>query len=114
MAAPQPQPVILLYHRIGRPELDPWGLSVSPENFVQQMAYLRQFRRPMALDGFVDGLCQGQLPANAVAVTFDDGYVDNLTVAKPILAATWSRRHSSLSRGQPLRRPGSGGTKWPD
>ena len=36
MAAPQPQPVILLYHRIGRPELDPWGLSVSPENFVQQ------------------------------------------------------------------------------
>jgi len=87
MAAPQPQPVILLYHRIGRPELDPWGLSVSPENFVQQMAYLRQFRRPMALDGFVDGLCQRQLPANAVAVTFDDGYVDNLTVAKPILAA---------------------------
>ncbi len=78
-----PQPVILMYHRIARPAVDPWGLSVRPDHFDEQLAVLRDARRPMSMSEFVDQLERGTLPDDAVAVTFDDGYVDNLREAKP-------------------------------
>jgi peptidoglycan/xylan/chitin deacetylase (PgdA/CDA1 family) len=49
------------------------------------MAYLHRFRKAMSLRDFVRGATGGTLPTNAVAVTFDDGYLDNLVTAKPIL-----------------------------
>jgi peptidoglycan/xylan/chitin deacetylase (PgdA/CDA1 family) len=48
------------------------------------MEVLRGCRKPIALSGF-GGRDDGAPPADAVAVTFDDGYADNLIAAKPIL-----------------------------
>jgi peptidoglycan/xylan/chitin deacetylase (PgdA/CDA1 family) len=70
---------ILLYHRVATGD-DPLELNVSPENFAGQMEVVRSAATPVAL---------GELRAGSrrVAVTFDDGYRDNLTTAEPILNA---------------------------
>lgn len=81
----RPRPCILMYHRIAPLRHDPWGLAVDPATFDEQMRYLREHRRPMAVDEMVDGLQRGTLPPTAVAVTFDDAYLDNLVYAKPSL-----------------------------
>ena len=78
-------PALLLYHRVCRPAFDPWGIAISPEDFAAQMSWLARYRRPMSMADFVECLDQGRMPRGAVGVTFDDGYVDNLLYAKPIL-----------------------------
>jgi peptidoglycan/xylan/chitin deacetylase (PgdA/CDA1 family) len=75
-----------MYHRVAALLEDPWDLAVSPDTFEQQLAYLKRNFRTMALDKLVQGLRNGKLPDNAVAITFDDGYRDNLVHAKPLLA----------------------------
>jgi peptidoglycan/xylan/chitin deacetylase (PgdA/CDA1 family) len=80
-----PNPAILMYHRIAEPEIDPWGLAVSSSHFDQHMRLLRESRRVMPLTELVKAYKRRVLPRGAVAVTFDDGYADNLLNAKPIL-----------------------------
>jgi peptidoglycan/xylan/chitin deacetylase (PgdA/CDA1 family) len=82
----RPRPVILMYHRVAFARHDPWGLAVDPERFEEQIAYAKQHRTPMSMEELVDRLRSKTLPANAIAVTFDDGYRDNLVNAKPVLA----------------------------
>jgi peptidoglycan/xylan/chitin deacetylase (PgdA/CDA1 family) len=84
--ASRPRPLILMYHRVAAPRIDPWGLAVSPPHFEEQLDVLCRSRRPMPLATFVRRLGDDTLPSNAVAVTFDDGYVDNLHEAKPRLS----------------------------
>jgi peptidoglycan/xylan/chitin deacetylase (PgdA/CDA1 family) len=81
----RPKPVILMYHRVAEPKIDPWGSAVSAAHFDDQMALLRASRTVMPLAELVDRYKRNVLPRDAVAVTFDDGYVDNLANAKPIL-----------------------------
>ena len=81
----RPGPVLLMYHRIAEPLYDPWGLSVQPRRFEEQMRALKTFRVPLSLGEFVARLEKRALPQLAVGITFDDGYIDNLRVAKPIL-----------------------------
>jgi peptidoglycan/xylan/chitin deacetylase (PgdA/CDA1 family) len=76
-----------MYHRIAEDPIDHWGLCVSPAHFEEQLQVLRRTRRPVPLADFVRDLVAGTLQSDAVAVTFDDGYVDNLTAGKPRLAA---------------------------
>jgi peptidoglycan/xylan/chitin deacetylase (PgdA/CDA1 family) len=80
-------PAILMYHRIATPAVDPWGLSVSPERFAEQVQALRARRTVLSMDALVARLQSGHLPHDAVALTFDDGYLDNFRQAKPILEA---------------------------
>jgi peptidoglycan/xylan/chitin deacetylase (PgdA/CDA1 family) len=77
--------VVLLYHRVFEPEFDPQLLSVSPENFDAQMAYLRRRYAVVSLHELRAALERASVPRRAVAVTFDDGYADNFRNARPIL-----------------------------
>jgi peptidoglycan/xylan/chitin deacetylase (PgdA/CDA1 family) len=76
-----------MYHRIATPAVDPWGLAVSPDRFAAHMEVLREHRTPLAMSVFVRRLYDGTLPADAVAVTFDDGYADNVSAAAPRIQA---------------------------
>ena len=84
---PKPRPLILMYHRVADERFDPWGNAVSPAHFKEHLEVLIRTRRPLVLTDFVRNIVAGTLPANAVALTFDDGYADNLIAGKPRLAA---------------------------
>jgi peptidoglycan/xylan/chitin deacetylase (PgdA/CDA1 family) len=83
----RPKPLILMYHRIAEPLFDPWGLAVAPSRFALHLQVLKANRTPLGMEEFVTRFERGNLPIDAVAVTFDDGYRDNLTVAKAHLEA---------------------------
>lgn len=81
--------IILMYHSIasdGTAEyVDPRN-RISPALFEQQMAFLAEYRRVASLSQVVDQISSNASPpAGTVCITFDDGYLDNLTVAAPIL-----------------------------
>ena len=82
---PGSRSLILLYHRIDSPITDPWRLAVSPERFDQHLALLRERFRTMALADLIASVRARRPPARGVAVTFDDGYADNLTLGVPLL-----------------------------
>ena len=81
----RPRAVVLVYHRVGERGLDPWHLTIDPEIFAGQMETLARDWSPLSLAELVEGFVSRRLPERAVAVTFDDGYADNLEVAAPIL-----------------------------
>jgi peptidoglycan/xylan/chitin deacetylase (PgdA/CDA1 family) len=85
LPARRPRAVVLVYHRVGAGAIDPWQLTVDPENFASQMETLARDWSPISLAELVEGVQRRRLPERAVAVTFDDGYADNLEVAAPIL-----------------------------
>jgi peptidoglycan/xylan/chitin deacetylase (PgdA/CDA1 family) len=77
--------LILGYHRIADEPFDPYQVCVKPEYFREQMEVLRLYCSPLSLSELVQSLKKNDLPRKAVVITFDDGYADNLYVAKPIL-----------------------------
>lgn len=85
LPARRPRAIVLVYHRIGRGRADPWRLTVDPQTFRGQMETLAREWHPLSLDELVAGLRTRQLPERGIAVTFDDGYADNLELAAPIL-----------------------------
>ena len=74
-----------MYHRIANPESDVWEITVTPERFEEQLQVLQKLGNVVPLQQLVNGLKSGRLPKNSIAITFDDGYIDNFTVAKPLL-----------------------------
>ena len=77
-----PPLIVLLYHRVAELPSDPEMLAVSPGNFRRQLEYLREHFRIVRFEEDWSGLREP-----AVAITFDDGYADNLLEALPILEA---------------------------
>ena len=77
--------VILGYHRIAEETRDAYESCVSPQHFEEQMDMVSRHAHVISLSILVQHLREGSLPARSVAVTFDDGYADNLYLAKPIL-----------------------------
>jgi peptidoglycan/xylan/chitin deacetylase (PgdA/CDA1 family) len=74
-----------MYHRINAGDPDVWGSSVTPAHLAEHLKILREIAVPLSLADFVRAHRGGKLPRNAVAVTFDDGYADNLFEALPLL-----------------------------
>ena len=83
--ARRPGAVVLMYHRLAQPDVDPWSLAVSPHRFAEQLEWLRDAGyRFIALKELERRLNDGTPIDNCAVVTFDDGYADNLS-AVPIL-----------------------------
>jgi peptidoglycan/xylan/chitin deacetylase (PgdA/CDA1 family) len=101
---------ILIYHSLAdgaaRPWIDP-GNWDDPLVFEHQMRFLAAKRRVVSLAELAAALEAGRtLEPGSVAITFDDGYVDNYTVAAPILArlglpATFFLATGYVDRGLP-------------
>ena len=75
-----PRTVILTYHSISTREDLP-GLTTSPASFARHMAYLAEHFEVIPLAETY----QSAAPRDRVAITFDDGYVDNFDHAYPVL-----------------------------
>lgn len=78
--------LVLLYHRVQEAGADPWALAVTPENFATHLEILRRSCSPVTLTQLRHAATTGTIARGSVAFTFDDGYADNLHVAKPLLA----------------------------
>jgi len=76
---------IILYHRIADAKNDPHRLCVSPENFREQIKFLKENFRIVPLVQLVQEVRSKKLKNKTMAITFDDGYADNLHNALPIL-----------------------------
>ncbi len=88
---------ILMYHRIAEDPEDPYSLCVSPDHFEDQLRTISETAEIVELDSLMSGLDgprwgfgrsrhSGRTRAQ-VAVTFDDGYADNLLAALPVVEA---------------------------
>lgn len=87
-SAPRHRPgvaLVLLYHRIAEGEPDPLGLCVSPGNFEMQLDVLGDALEVVTMSDLATRVRDGGSLAGLAAITFDDGYVDNLEVAAPAL-----------------------------
>lgn len=73
-----------MYHCITEDTVDPWAICVSPHAFDEQMTVLAHARAAVDLGDFAGDDAYTRTGAR-IAVTFDDGYLDNLTTALPIL-----------------------------
>jgi len=80
-----PRPAILMYHRVAVDSFDPWGLAVDPICFEDQLRWLSENRTILSLDELAARHRSGTLPADAIALTFDDGYACVAEVAAPLL-----------------------------
>jgi peptidoglycan/xylan/chitin deacetylase (PgdA/CDA1 family) len=76
--------IILMYHRISEPGIDPWELAVSPVNFKQQLQVLQNYRVSTVSDVAI-GVQKSRLKNKSIALSFDDGYRDNFENALPLL-----------------------------
>jgi len=121
--------VILCYHRFAEGVHDPCYLCVTPANFAAHLDEIARHGEPSTLGEL-------SIPSRRprIVVTFDDGYVDNLTNAMPIAEAKgipitvfvtsgllggdkgfWWDRLGTLLRGRPsgiheIRLPANEGT----
>lgn len=78
-----PQVAVLMYHAIDESS---WRLSIRPPVFERHMEYLAKHTRIVPLSDVV-AYAKGekQLPAHAVALSFDDGYHDLVSTVLPLI-----------------------------
>jgi len=75
---------IVAFHRVNDTQARD-GLTCSPEKFRAFCRFFQQHFRVVPLAEQVAGCRAGRDMGGTLAITFDDGYLDNFTVAAPIL-----------------------------
>ena len=110
------QLVILMYHRVLPPE-DPRyvdeqpGMIVHPDTFAMHLRVARQHFELVDLGAWLDAAQSAQtLPERALAITFDDGWRDNLEYALPALEDA----DASATIFLVSDRVGDSGNYWPE
>jgi peptidoglycan/xylan/chitin deacetylase (PgdA/CDA1 family) len=80
-------PVILMYHAVGAAGEEPGCYIVPLRRFARQMRWLKSAGyHVLGVDELLRYRREHRLPPpRAVAITFDDGYRDNWTLATPVL-----------------------------
>jgi peptidoglycan/xylan/chitin deacetylase (PgdA/CDA1 family) len=83
---------ILMYHRVCNPESASYpiqaGMYVRPETFKLHCEYLKKNANVISVDKLADAVINKEtLPKRTIAITFDDGWRDNLENAFPVLKA---------------------------
>jgi peptidoglycan/xylan/chitin deacetylase (PgdA/CDA1 family) len=79
---------IPLFHNVGRcrqADFLPPALDCDPEFFRATLRLLREEATVLSFHDLVMAIRENNLPPNPVAITFDDGFRDTLTVAWPLL-----------------------------
>lgn len=79
-----------MYHRVVEPKDISFpieaGMYVRPETFAAHAKLLSQNYNVIDLDSLVEKVVAGeQIPKKTIALTFDDGWIDNYNYALPIL-----------------------------
>ena len=76
---------VLIFHRVLQ-RADPLQPSIPDRaRFEAMMHMVQQCFEVVSLPQALENLAAGALPRRAAAITFDDGYADNATLAVPIL-----------------------------
>ena len=77
---------ILMYHRVDYPQTQD-SVFVTPPTFERQMEFLKVHRyNVISLSELVELIRQKKrIPPKTVAITFDDGFLDNIKKAYPVL-----------------------------
>jgi peptidoglycan/xylan/chitin deacetylase (PgdA/CDA1 family) len=80
---------VLTYHRFpcatGEKHFDDDVVDVSASAFERQLCTLKQHFTFVGIDELCALAAGRRIPPNALAITFDDGYLDNYEIALPIL-----------------------------
>ncbi len=74
-----------MYHHIADLQSDVWDIAVSPLHFDQQLDILHKKGNVISVYKMIELLKNNSLTQDYIAITFDDGYLDNLTTAVPVL-----------------------------
>ncbi len=96
---------ILIFHRV-LSQVDPlFPGEQDARRFSEVLSWVARWFQVMPLDEAISRLRISTLPARAAAITFDDGYADNVTHALPVLkhhgmAATFFIATSFLDGGR--------------
>ena len=75
--------VVLLYHRVNDDLRD--SVTVGVEQFDRQMAILERQYPVVSIEDIIEGKIPRNTSRPVIAVTFDDGYLDNYQNAVPVL-----------------------------
>jgi peptidoglycan/xylan/chitin deacetylase (PgdA/CDA1 family) len=103
--------LILMYHGVVPRPLDPFCWHMLPvDSFRRQVDWVARRYRVLPLSEALARLRDGTLPPRACAITFDDGFANDLEVADPVLReralpATVFLATGAIGGGEPL---------WPD
>jgi peptidoglycan/xylan/chitin deacetylase (PgdA/CDA1 family) len=76
--------VIVMFHRVLETDGSD-GLTVDVPTFERYCRYFRRHFRVLPLRDIVAAIERGATPHRALAITFDDGYLDNFENAAPVL-----------------------------